>query len=42
VPWKLVYSFGCIDRKEALKLEMKIKKRGIKRFLVDLNIEFGK
>jgi putative endonuclease len=42
VPWILICSFVCIDRKEAIRLETKIKKRGIKRFLIDQNIEFGK
>jgi len=32
-PWELVLSIPVKDRTEALKLEKKIKKRGIKRFL---------
>jgi len=42
IPWKLIYGFDCADRKEAIKLETKIKKRGISRFLIDQNIKFGK
>ena len=42
MPWKQICSFECIDRTEAVKLENKIKKRGIKRFLIDSNTEFGK
>ena len=42
VPWKLICNFNCVDRKEAIRLETKIKKRGIKRFLIEQNIEFGK
>lgn len=41
VPWQLIWSFEGVDRKEAFKLEMKIKSRGIKRFLEDRNIPFG-
>ena len=32
-PWELVEKYQCDSRSEALKLERKIKKRGIKRFL---------
>ena len=35
VPWKLVWLQKCKDRSEARKLELKIKKRGAKRFLND-------
>ena len=42
VPWKLICSFNCADRKEAFRLENKIKNRGIHRFLIDNDIEFGK
>ena len=38
-PWELVWSTDCKDRSEAMKLENKIKKRGAKRFLEDL--QFG-
>jgi putative endonuclease len=37
VPWKLVWSITCSNRSEAMKLERKIKKRGAKRFLEDIN-----
>ena len=33
VPWKLIKSFIFDTRAEAVKLEYKIKKRGIERFL---------
>jgi putative endonuclease len=36
-PWKLIWSCGCIDRSEAMKLERSIKHRGIKRYLDELN-----
>jgi len=32
-PWNIVKSINCSSHKEAIKLEMKIKKRGIKRYL---------
>jgi len=35
VPWKLIWSFDTVDKKEAVQLENKIKKRGAKRFLSD-------
>ncbi len=35
LPWKLVVTFSVTSRSEAMKLELKIKKRGIKRFLED-------
>ena len=38
VPWNLIRSFDCKDRSEAVRLENKIKKRGIRRFLLDLKI----
>ena len=37
VPWILVKSFELSTRSEAVKFEMKIKKRGAKRFLTGLN-----
>ena len=37
VPWNLVTSFNFNSRSEAYKLEMKIKKRGIERYLKDIN-----
>ena len=36
VPWKLIKQVSVEDRSKALKLEKKIKKRGAKRFLEDL------
>ena len=36
-PWKLVRTQECIDRSEAIKLERFVKKRGIGRYLGDLN-----
>ncbi len=35
VPWDLIKTIDVLNRSEALKLEKKIKKRGIKRFLED-------
>ena len=32
-PWILIKTFPCTDRIEAVQLERKIKKRGIKRYL---------
>jgi len=37
VPWKIIFTKELSSRAEALKLERKIKKRGAKRFLNDLN-----
>ena len=34
-PWRLVRLIECINKSEASKLELKIKKRGISRFLED-------
>ena len=36
VPWDLVWKLVCATRSEAMLLESKIKKRGIKRFLDDV------
>ena len=36
-PWKLVWVQECLDRSEATKLERLVKKRGIGRYLNDLN-----
>ncbi len=33
VPWTLVKKYDCCSRTEAIRLEQKIKKRGIKRYL---------
>ncbi|MCF8405713.1 MAG: GIY-YIG nuclease family protein [Bacteroidales bacterium] len=32
-PWKLIKTFECTSRQEAVNLESRIKKRGIKRYL---------
>jgi putative endonuclease len=35
IPWVLIKSIMCETRSEAVKLEIKIKKRGIERYLQD-------
>jgi putative endonuclease len=35
IPWILVHSVVCNSRIDAVNLEMRIKKRGIKRYLQD-------
>lgn len=35
IPWILIRSYKCRSRSEAVRLEMKIKKRGIRRFIED-------
>jgi putative endonuclease len=40
-PWKLIWNQECTDRTQAIFLENKIKKRGIKRFLEDSNFDFS-
>jgi putative endonuclease len=35
VPWALIWYQDCESRSEARRLEMRIKKRGAKRFLAD-------
>ena len=37
IPWKLVQTFICNNRSEAILLEKKIKKRAAKRYLQDLD-----
>ena len=37
-PWILIVSMECSNRSEAVRLELKIKKRGIKRYLQDNNL----
>jgi len=37
IPWELVYSKDFNTKSEATQLEIKIKKRGIARYLNDLN-----
>ena len=41
MPWKIVYMKSFGSRKEAIQLEIKIKKRGAKRYLNDNKILFG-
>jgi putative endonuclease len=38
IPWKLIHTFECNGKSEAVQLETSIKKRGIKRYLQDRNI----
>ena len=38
-PWRLIWSHQCSDRGQAMTLEKKIKKRGIKRYLKDQLVE---
>ncbi|WP_366141015.1 GIY-YIG nuclease family protein [Seonamhaeicola sp.] len=33
IPWELIKTYLCSNRSEAVQLERKIKKRGIKRYL---------
>ncbi|HAQ72106.1 MAG TPA: excinuclease ABC subunit C [Flavobacteriales bacterium] len=40
LPWNLVHTIPVRNRSEALILESKIKKRGAKRYLGDLGLEF--
>jgi putative endonuclease len=42
VPWRLVTSFEFLTRSEAVRLEKKIKKRGIERYLEDIGFTFDK
>ena len=37
IPWRMVWHTQVANRSEALKLELKIKKRGAKRFLEGLD-----
>ena len=39
---ELIHEIICVDRKEAYNLEMKIKSRGIRRYLDENNIVHGK
>ena len=39
-PWNFVHKFIVQDKSEAISLESKLKKRGIKRYLTDINF-FG-
>ena len=38
-PWEIVYKIQCETRSEAMSLEKKVKKRGIKRFLETASAE---
>ena len=38
VPWILIIQINCINRSEAVLLELKVKKRGIGRYLADIGI----
>ncbi len=38
-PWNLVHNIEMVTRAEAVQLEMKIKKRGAKRFLQDIGVD---
>jgi putative endonuclease len=38
LPWKLVYQQSFLTRSEAIIVEKKIKKRGIKRYLQDQGV----
>ena len=35
IPWILITTFECTSRSSAIQLELKIKKRGTKRYLQD-------
>ncbi|MBI4931952.1 MAG: GIY-YIG nuclease family protein [Bacteroidetes bacterium] len=37
LPWELMQHFDCMTKSEAVQLENKIKKRGMKRYLEDIN-----
>ena len=41
IPWSLIWKTEMPSRGEAMKLEKKIKARGAKRFLADLDINFN-
>ncbi|HEX2535432.1 MAG TPA: GIY-YIG nuclease family protein [Chitinophagaceae bacterium] len=41
IPWRLIKKLELASRPEAMQLERKIKKRGIKRFLQDLEQSSG-
>lgn len=40
IPWKVIYTIQLNSRSEAITLETKIKKRGAKRYLEDINFEY--
>jgi putative endonuclease len=39
LPWRIIHTFACNNRSEAMILETKIKNRGISRYLSDNNIK---
>ena len=39
IPWESIHTFECKNRSEAVQLELKIKKRGIQRYLQDNNLQ---
>ena len=39
IPWRLLYVITCENKSVAMELELKIKKRGISRYLLDNNIK---
>ncbi|MGB0788679.1 MAG: GIY-YIG nuclease family protein [Marinirhabdus sp.] len=38
-PWKLAAHFECGTRPEAIKLERRVKKRGIERYMLDMGLQ---
>jgi len=38
IPWNLIHHIECESHSNAVQLENKIKKRGIRRYLEDMNI----
>ena len=42
IPWTLITSFSFVSRAEAVNLESRIKSRGIRRFLQDMNFDFNR
>ena len=38
IPWTIIHLFECNSKSDAVRLEMKIKKRGIQRYLQDNNL----
>ena len=41
MPWMLMHTIVCADKSAAMLLEVKIKKRGISRYLADIGIDTG-
>ncbi|MFC4393873.1 MULTISPECIES: GIY-YIG nuclease family protein [Flavobacterium] len=40
IPWKIIYTIQLDSRSEAVTLESKIKKRGAKRYLQDIDFKY--